>query len=182
MPDKAQQTLEQALAQPQTAMAESVHFNLGNIAYNGQKFELPSSTMKQRCACSQTIGTQNTTWSWPCSRSSSKISKINRTSSNKIRISSNKIRTESAESDHPISKTKQAGSRTSSRNNQINPTANKAISKISSRIYPISKTANRGISKISSKINNRANRPVNRISHNPISRMVKLMERARSQG
>jgi Ca-activated chloride channel homolog len=38
VPDKAQQTLEQTLAQPHNAMAEFVHFNLGNIAYNGQQF------------------------------------------------------------------------------------------------------------------------------------------------
>ncbi len=37
--DKAQQTLEQTLAQPQNAIAEFVHFNLGNIAYNAQKFD-----------------------------------------------------------------------------------------------------------------------------------------------
>jgi Ca-activated chloride channel family protein len=37
--DKAQQTLEQTLAQPQNAIAEFVHFNLGNIAYNTQKFD-----------------------------------------------------------------------------------------------------------------------------------------------
>ena len=30
--DKAQQTLEQTLAQPQNAIAQFVHFNLGNIA------------------------------------------------------------------------------------------------------------------------------------------------------
>ena len=37
--DKAQQTLEQTLAQPQNAVAEFVHFNLGNIAYNAKKFD-----------------------------------------------------------------------------------------------------------------------------------------------
>ncbi len=37
--DKAQQTLEQTLAQPQNAIAQFVHFNLGNIAYNAQKFD-----------------------------------------------------------------------------------------------------------------------------------------------
>ena len=37
--DKAQQTLEQALTQPQNAIAEFVHFNLGNIAYQAQKFD-----------------------------------------------------------------------------------------------------------------------------------------------
>jgi len=37
--DKAQQTLEQTLAQPQNAIAEFIHFNLGNIAYNAQKFD-----------------------------------------------------------------------------------------------------------------------------------------------
>jgi Ca-activated chloride channel homolog len=37
--DKAQQTLEQTLAQPQNAIAEAVHFNLGNVAYNAQKFD-----------------------------------------------------------------------------------------------------------------------------------------------
>jgi tetratricopeptide (TPR) repeat protein len=38
--DKAQQTLEPALAQPQNALAEFVHFNLGNIAYNAQQFDV----------------------------------------------------------------------------------------------------------------------------------------------
>jgi tetratricopeptide (TPR) repeat protein len=38
--DKAQQTLEQALARPRHAMAESVHFNLGNVAYNTQQFDV----------------------------------------------------------------------------------------------------------------------------------------------
>jgi Ca-activated chloride channel homolog len=37
--DKAQQTLEQTLARPQNAIAQFVHFNLGNIAYNTQKFD-----------------------------------------------------------------------------------------------------------------------------------------------
>jgi len=37
--DKAQQTLEQTLAQPQNAVAEFVHFNLGNISYNAKKFD-----------------------------------------------------------------------------------------------------------------------------------------------
>ncbi len=37
--DKAQQTLEPALAQPGSAIAEFVHFNLGNIAYNAQQFD-----------------------------------------------------------------------------------------------------------------------------------------------
>jgi Ca-activated chloride channel homolog len=37
--DKAQQTLEQTLAQPQNAIAEFAHFNLGNIAYNAKKFD-----------------------------------------------------------------------------------------------------------------------------------------------
>jgi Ca-activated chloride channel homolog len=37
--DKAQQTLEQTLAQPQNAIAEFTHFNLGNIAYNAKKFD-----------------------------------------------------------------------------------------------------------------------------------------------
>ena len=37
--DKAQQTLEPTLAQPNNAIAEFVHFNLGNIAYNAQQFD-----------------------------------------------------------------------------------------------------------------------------------------------
>jgi len=37
--DKAQQTLVQTLAQPQNAIAEFAHFNLGNIAYNAKKFD-----------------------------------------------------------------------------------------------------------------------------------------------
>jgi Ca-activated chloride channel homolog len=37
--DKAQQTLEQALAQPQNAIAEFAHFNLGNVAYHAKKFD-----------------------------------------------------------------------------------------------------------------------------------------------
>ena len=37
--DKAQQTLEPALAQPNNALAEFVHFNLGNIAYHAKQFD-----------------------------------------------------------------------------------------------------------------------------------------------
>lgn len=37
--DKAQQALEQAAAHPDEAIAEFVHFNLGNIAYNNKKFD-----------------------------------------------------------------------------------------------------------------------------------------------
>jgi hypothetical protein len=38
--EKARQTLEPTLALPQTALAEFVHFNLGNIAYNAQQFDI----------------------------------------------------------------------------------------------------------------------------------------------
>ena len=37
--DKAQQTLEQTLAQPRNAIAEFAHFNLGNIAYTAQQLD-----------------------------------------------------------------------------------------------------------------------------------------------
>ena len=37
--DQAQQTLESALTQPRNAIAEFVHFNLGNIAYNAKQFD-----------------------------------------------------------------------------------------------------------------------------------------------
>ncbi len=37
--DKAQQTLEPVLSQPQGAIAEFAHFNLGNIAYNAKQFD-----------------------------------------------------------------------------------------------------------------------------------------------
>jgi Ca-activated chloride channel homolog len=37
--DKAQQALEPMLAQPRNAIAEFVHFNLGNIAYSAKQFD-----------------------------------------------------------------------------------------------------------------------------------------------
>ena len=37
--DQAQQTLEPALSQPGQTLAEFIHFNLGNIAYNAQQFD-----------------------------------------------------------------------------------------------------------------------------------------------
>jgi Ca-activated chloride channel family protein len=37
--DKAQQTLEPTLAQPNNVIAEFVHFNLGNIAYKAKQFD-----------------------------------------------------------------------------------------------------------------------------------------------
>jgi Ca-activated chloride channel homolog len=37
--DKAQQSLEQALAQPRKAIEAFVHFNLGNVAYLGEQFD-----------------------------------------------------------------------------------------------------------------------------------------------
>ena len=38
--EKAQQTLEPTLSHGQTTLAEFVHFNLGNIAYNAQQFDV----------------------------------------------------------------------------------------------------------------------------------------------
>jgi Ca-activated chloride channel family protein len=38
--DKAQQTLEPTLSHAQAALAEFVHFNLGNIAYNAKQFDV----------------------------------------------------------------------------------------------------------------------------------------------
>ena len=37
--DKAQQSLDQALAQPQKAIEESIYFNLGNVAFKTKQFE-----------------------------------------------------------------------------------------------------------------------------------------------
>ncbi len=37
--DKAQQSLEQALAQPSKAIETFIHFNLGNVAYQGKQFD-----------------------------------------------------------------------------------------------------------------------------------------------
>jgi Ca-activated chloride channel family protein len=37
--DQAQQSLEQALAQPDKAIEESIHYNLGNVAYQAQQFD-----------------------------------------------------------------------------------------------------------------------------------------------
>jgi hypothetical protein len=37
--DKAQQSLEQALAQPSKAIEAFIHFNLGNVAYQGKQFD-----------------------------------------------------------------------------------------------------------------------------------------------
>jgi len=39
VPDQARQILEQTLTQPHNAIAEFVHFNLGNIAFNTQQFD-----------------------------------------------------------------------------------------------------------------------------------------------
>ena len=39
VPDQARQILEQTLTQPHNAIAEFVHFNLGNIAFNAQQFD-----------------------------------------------------------------------------------------------------------------------------------------------
>ncbi len=80
--DKAQQTLEQTFAQPQNAIAEFVHFNLGNIAYNAKKFDEAIAQYEAALRLQPTIGMRNTTSSWPCSRSSSKISNSNRQQQN----------------------------------------------------------------------------------------------------
>ena len=202
--DKAQQTLEPTLAQPGNAIAEFVHFNLGNIAYNAKQFDAAIAQYEAALRLQPTdrdakynlelaLQQKQQQDQQQQQQQRSKTSRTSRTSNNRIRISRNKINKnqqgqQNQDQQNPQNQSSDQQSQSGGQQDQQQKQPDQQNGQQGDQQnqqqpnQPDQQNGQQGDQQNQPQDQRRANRPVSRISLNPISRMVRLTGRARSKG